>query len=356
MNSPWSPGQAEPAARRWALAPLVPLALAYGAGARLHRAAYDWGWWTRRRLPCRVVSVGSLQVGGAGKTPLAAWLARALRARGQRVVLASRGYGRQGREPVLVVSDGRHVRVTSARAGDEPLWLAGAAPGVPVLVGRDRGLVGLHAFSGFRADVLVLDDGFQHHRLHRDLDLVCFDGTGLGNGWTLPLGPLREAPSALARASAIGVVDGPLPERDEEVLASVAPGARRFDARRVVIDLPVLAGGAPVSVDWLRGRRVGLVTAVGRPEAVKRTLAGLDARVVATRAFRDHHRFRPRDLMGLARDCPDWVVTEKDALKILPPWVGRAHVRVLRSRLQVAEAKPFLDWIEAELWPEREGS
>jgi tetraacyldisaccharide 4'-kinase len=157
----------------WALLPLLPASWLYGAGAWFHRAVYRSGRRRPLRLPCRVVSVGNLVVGGAGKTPTAAWLAAGLQRRGHKVVLASRGYGRRGSKGVLVVSDGRFVRSHVAQAGDEPLVLAAHAPGVPVLVGRDRALVGWRALSAFGADVLVLDDGFQHHRLHRDVDLPC---------------------------------------------------------------------------------------------------------------------------------------------------------------------------------------
>jgi tetraacyldisaccharide 4'-kinase len=117
---------------------------------------------------------------------------------------------------VEVVSDGRFVHGTRGHAGDEPMLLAAQAPGVPVLVGRDRGLVGLRAISAFGAEVIVLDDGFQHHRLHRDVDVLTFDGgLGLGNRRVLPRGPLRERSARSRARDAIGVVDGPLPERDE---------------------------------------------------------------------------------------------------------------------------------------------
>ena len=234
MPPTWFAIRQESPARRAALLPLDALSLVYGAGARLHRELYARGWRRPARLSCRVVSVGNLVVGGSGKTPLAAWIAAELRRRGHRVVLASRGFGRRGREAVEVVSDGRHVLSTAERAGDEPLLLAAHAPGVPVLVGRDRAVVGLRAVSAFGCQVLVLDDGFQHHRLARDLDLVaCDGGSGLGNGRLLPRGPLREPLSALARAHGIAVVDGPLPPEDEAAIASAAPSARRFRARRV---------------------------------------------------------------------------------------------------------------------------
>jgi tetraacyldisaccharide 4'-kinase len=294
--------------------------------------------------------VGNLVVGGTAKTPLAAWLAAQLRRRGHKVALASRGYGRAGGEPVEVVSDGRFVHGTAQSAGDEPMLLAAQAPGVPVLVGRDRGLVGLRALSAFGAEVIVLDDGFQHHRLQRDVDILTFDGSlGLGNRRVLPRGPLREPLDALSRADAIGVVDGPLPVRDERAIAWRAPRAYRFATRRVPSQLRPLAGGDSLPLASLEGERVGLLAAVARPESVRRTLEQLGARVVAERLFRDHHRYAASDLAGLAELAPRWITTEKDAVKLLPAWAGHARIDVLAIELAVDEPAALLDWLEARL-------
>src|SRR5262247_1920938 len=165
----------ESLARQLALAPLDAASWLYAGAAWLHREAAARGVVRPRRLAARVVSVGNLVVGGTAKTPLAAWIAAQLRRRGRKVALASRGYRRPGGEPVEVVSDGRFVHGTAATAGDEPMLLAAQAPGVPVLVARDRGVAGLRAISAFGAEVIVLDDGFQHHRLARDVDVLTFD-------------------------------------------------------------------------------------------------------------------------------------------------------------------------------------
>ena len=350
MRLAWLERREETRAQTLALAPLVPCAWLYGAAAWLARASRERGPWPPRRLPLRVVSVGNLLVGGTGKTPFAAWLAASLVRRGRKAALASRGYGRRGREPVQVVSDGRFVRASAESAGDEPIWLAGHAPGVPVLVGRDRGVVGLRALSAFGAEVLVLDDGFQHHRLARDVDFVCFDGAfGLGNGFVLPRGPLREPAGALRRADALVVVDGPLPEPDAARIGALAPGARRVTVRRRAASLRSLAGGGAVSPEALDGAPVGLLTGVARPQSVRRTLEEVGARVVALRVFPDHHHYKPRDLAGLREEAPLWVTTEKDAVKLVPAWAGRADLRVLALELEVDEGEALLDWLESRL-------
>jgi tetraacyldisaccharide 4'-kinase len=342
--------EAESLARRLALLPLLPLAWLYGAAAALHRGLYRAGWRRQQRLPCRVVSVGNLVVGGAGKTPVAAWLASSLYRRGYRVVLASRGYGGRPRAPLAVVSDGRFVHGRSEASGDEPLVLAAHAPGVPVLVGRDRVLVGWRALSAFAAEVLVLDDGFQHHRLYRDVDVVVCDGRlGLGNGHCLPRGPLREPARALAQAHALGVLDGPLAERHEAELARRAPAAFRFAARRRPSHLRPLAGGCGEDPGLLAGRAVGVLCGLARPAGLRATLEALGARVVAERTFADHHRYRPADLDGLAAGAPLWVTTEKDAVKIPAGWARGADVRVLAIDLEVEEPERLLDWLETRL-------
>ncbi len=333
------------------LAPLGLAAWAYGAGARLHRASYTEGWGRQRarQLPCRVVSVGSLTLGGSGKTPLAAWLAGRLCQRGHRVALATRGYGRRSRDAVHVLTDGRRVRGDVLGNGDEPLVLASHAPGVPVLVGRDRGLVGLHAVATFGTEVLVLDDGFQHHRLFRDVDLVTLDGGfGFGNGRVLPRGPLRERPEALAHAHAVAVIDGPLDDAHEAAVSRHAVNPVRIRARREAESLRSLSGGASLPPAALAGMRVGVLAGIGQPAGFARTLASLGATLIAHRTFPDHHRYRPRDLKDLHREADVWVTTEKDAVKILPGWT-RADLRVLRIELRVQDETSVVDWLESFL-------
>lgn len=341
----------EPAGwRRIALLPVSAASVLYGVGARLHRTSYERGWSTRRQLACKVVSVGNLVSGGAGKTPTAAWVASALRARGHRVVLASRGYGGSGHDSVRVVSDGRFVRAGAESVGEEAILLAALAPGVPVLVGARRDRVGQRAVSAFDAHILVLDDGFQHHRLARDVDLVTVHGrAGFGNHHLLPRGPLRERLETLGRADAIGVVDGPLGAEDAAVLRRYAPHARLFEVERTATHTRPHAGGKPTSTTALMGRPVGLLCGIARPASFRETVLALGARVVAERSFADHHAYRASDLKGLAGDASLWLTTEKDAGKILPRWAEGVELLVLCQRTQILEPDAFLDWLEDRL-------
>ena len=315
----------------------------------------------RGRPACAVVSVGGLTVGGAGKTPLAARLARALHERGWRVAIASRGYKGAGRERVTVVSDGRHVVSSVAVSGDESLLLAAHAPGVPVLVGRDRRVVAHRAVAAFDAQIVVLDDGFQHHRVARDLDLVCIDGaSGLGNRKLLPAGPLREPVASLRHADWLCLVDGDAQPRgsergvedlrQRELVASFEErGGQVLRGRRQPKTLVSLDRTQRRPLEWLSGRRVGLLSGVGQPGSVRRTLESLGACVVSERRFRDHHAYAPDDLRDLDPGPSAWLTTEKDALKILPEWLGGVGFWVLTIEFEIEEEDAVLDRLEAQL-------
>lgn len=337
----------------------------YGVGARLHRGWMKRSAPTRGRLACAVVSVGALTLGGAGKTPVAARLARGLSQRGYRVVLASRGYKGGARERVTVVSDGEHVFSTVEDAGDEALVLVAHAPGVPVLVGPDRRIVGHHAVSAFGAEILILDDGFQHHRLPRDLDIVCVDGVSkLGNGRVVPAGPLRESRAALSEANWLclvdatnesaqderegGAGDGVAGPRLDEIMEAFAP-SERLCANRSPVNLVSLGGEERRSLDWLAGRSVGLIAGIARPASLRRSLVGLGAKVAQERIFPDHHAYRAADLAKLDPGVDAWIVTEKDAFKILPTWTKAGSVWVLRIEAEIVDEAAVLDRLEEHL-------
>jgi tetraacyldisaccharide 4'-kinase len=331
---------------------LAPASWLFGAGALLRGALYAHGALRRRALPIRVVSVGSLVTDCAGVTLTAAWIAGAMHRRGHRVALAARGAGgaRRGRDAVLVVSDGRYVKSRVEIAGASAMVLAAHSPGIPVLIGNDRFHVGVRAAAAFGTEILVLDDGFQCHPLERDVDVVAIDGqSGFGNRWLLPSGPLQEPVRALRRAGALGVIDGPLNEKDRDVLQRFGSGAFRFVAHRRPVAVRPLRGGAAEPPEVLDGAAVGLISGLARPTSLRNTVERLGAKVVTERNFRDHHRYGPRDMRYLYRNAPLWITTERDAIKINPEWIGRADVRVLSIKLEVAQEEPLLDWLEASL-------
>ncbi|MFI5315942.1 MAG: tetraacyldisaccharide 4'-kinase [Myxococcota bacterium] len=339
----------ESLARRVCLAPLALASLGYGAGAILHRWVYDAGLRARARLDARVVSVGNLAVGGSAKTPVAAFLARELRARGSRVALLARGVGGRRSRGLNVVSDGERLLATPADVGDEACLLAASAPGVPVLAGVRRAALGLRAIAAFGADVLLLDDGFQHHPLARDVDLVCLDARlGLGNGHGLPRGPLREPVRALGRAHALVFTRAGPGDPTPPGVERLPPGVPRFRVAIEKLGLRPIAAGARMPLERLRGARVGVLAAIARPDRLARDLAELGAEICARRVFRDHHAYAPADLAGLDPDLL-WVTTAKDAIKIPPAWAAGAELAVLEEEVDRASGLPLVEFVASRL-------
>jgi tetraacyldisaccharide 4'-kinase len=333
---------------------LAGASLAYRGGLSLRRAAYVTGILRTRRLPCRVLAVGNLTVGGTGKTSLVEWLARELAGRGRRVVILSRGYGRRGGD-VRLVSNGRQVLLSSSQAGDEPVLLARRLTGVPIVVGRDRHRAGAWALPRFGPDVLLLDDGFQQRGLATDVDIVCLDARApWGHRGLLPRGSLREPPAALRRAQFL-VLTGAAPGEVPDEIRRHAPGAPVAWARHEPESVVDPKTGAVGALESLRGQPLLAFAGIAMPERFAATLAGL---AVAPRdfvAFPDHHPYTPWDLAALEARARAvgavWLLTtEKDAVRLPEP--GALPVHVLRVRLRLDD--PEGAWwraLEAALAP-----
>ena len=285
--------------------PLAPLSAAFGAVVALRRAAYAHRWLPVHDLPVPVVVVGNLCVGGAGKTPLVAALVRELAARGWRPGVVSRGYGgtagRGDAAPVVVAAD-----ADPAVVGDEPLLLA--RRGVAVAVARDRVAAALALLAAHpQCDVVIADDGLQHYRLGRAVEIVVVDAArGFGNGWLLPAGPLREPPSRLLQATAV-VHHGAGAGRSLAGAAAghamtLEPGTwRRVDGR-----------GEPLAAGAFAGQRAHAVAGIGHPPRFFAQLRAIGI-VPVEHPFPDHHVFARGDL-AFGDELPV-LMTEKDAVK-----------------------------------------
>ena len=319
----------------------------------MHRLLWRLRDASRVRLPAAVVSVGNLTVGGSGKTPTVGFLARELTLRGRKTVILSRGVGGRRNRSVNVVSDGERTLMGPKDVGDEPVLLASSAPGVPVLAGRNRAALGYRAAAVFGPEILLLDDGFQHHRLRREVDLLCIDASvGFGNGHVLPRGPLREGRSTLRHADAVVWTRAPQG-------FDVAAAARRWlpdwpeDRPQFVLHVePVriksLTDGSNHALDWLRGREIGLLAALARPASFRARAQSLGARVVQECMFSDHHIYRRADLRGLRDNLP-WLTTGKDAVKIPERWLKGRTLLVLEEEVKPREAGRMADWLLAQL-------
>ena len=277
----------------WVSILLAPLSLVFGAVVGARRFAYRAGWRRVERLPVPVVVVGNLVAGGTGKTPLVLWLVEALRARGFRPAIVSRGYRGANEQPCEVPAGGE-----PARLGDEPVLLAERA-GVPVWIGRDRAAAARAALAAHPdRDVLICDDGLQHYALERDFEIAVEDERGYGNGLLLPAGPLRERPSRQVDAT---VVNGTGARSGAFAMSLEPAGFREVrDARR------------SIGADALRRKRLHAVAGIGNPARFFAMLASLGL-VFTPHAFPDHHAYQPGDLEF--PDCDAVLMTEKDAVK-----------------------------------------
>ena len=309
---------------RWALAPLVPLSHLYGFGMLARKRLYAGGLLKERALPVKVISIGNLTLGGTGKTPVVIALANELRDRGHAVGVISRGYGRQTTEDVVEVSDGHSLRSDPQKTGDEPLLIAERCPGVSVAVGADRYAAGQYLLGRFGLDTLILDDGFQHHALKRDVDVVLLDATSpFGNGYVFPRGRLRERLSALERASLVvltragqGDFDGAF-----EAIRRAAPAAHVCLTDFIPTRLRRIDGSGSEPPDALKGERVVAFSGIGNPESFRRLLERLGALVVDHCGFPDHHVYCIQDIRRVAKLAANLradrvVTTEKDAVKV----------------------------------------
>lgn len=319
-----APGVATLVRRAWAgetpgarllRAGLVPPALAYGAIVAVRNRLYDAGWLAAARVPARVVSVGNLTVGGTGKTPAVLWAATGLAARGRRVAIVARGYGKRRRGVVVVGAAGRAL-VAPEEGGDEAVMLAGRFAG-PVVTAERRADAARLACERFGADTIVLDDGFQHRALFRDVDLVLLADEPSDR--LLPAGPAREPAASLARAAAVLCMG----ER------GAPPGVPAFRGRLRPAALVGPDGGVRGPAAALAGADVTVVAGVARPERVAATVVALGARVRGVLAFADHHAYAPADVPALAAAAARTrlVTTEKDLVKLarlagVPPLVA----------------------------------
>jgi tetraacyldisaccharide 4'-kinase len=332
-----------------------------------HRILHD------QPLGCLVVVVGNLTVGGTGKTPVVEKFARALRDRGRKVAILSRGYKSKAppfwkkawfalthtaEPPPRIVSDGERVLLDSEEAGDEPYMLARNLPGVIVLVDKNRVKAGAYAIKRFGCDTLVLDDGFQYLPLKGRLNLLLVDKTNpFGNGHLLPRGILREPIKHLKRASYVFLTKSN-GRRDPELEALIT----KYNPTADIIEcahrpqylqrfgVAAEAPGAREPLSFLKGRRVAAFSGIATPESFEKFLRDLGALLVARERYLDHYRYTDEDLdglFGLARregaDC--LVTTEKDAVRLpenrvfpLPLFYLRLEIDILHGAADFDEA------------------
>ncbi len=325
---------------------LAPAGALFGAAGRDRAALYARGVFGQERLRGPVISVGNLSVGGRGKTPVVSLIAEILLAEGLPVSILSRGYRGAFDGEALLVSDGQTLLADAALAGDEPVMLAGTLPGAVVAVGRRRISAGRLVEARFGPRVHVLDDGFQHLALARDLDVLCLEASDL-RAQPLPAGHLREYPHAAKRADVVLVSDAhpELPEvaRVENVLGRgrVLGMSRRplgfFTEGGVALPLPP--------------KRVLLLAGVAGPERFVRDVSARGVEIADVSAFPDHHPFTAAELAEVASHAAAVgaeavVTTLKDVVRI-PRWPHAVPLLTFRVRVVVSDPAAFRERVLA---------
>jgi len=309
---------------------LYMISVGYGGIQKLRGAWYRQLSSASKRLPCKVVSVGNIAVGGTGKTPMTYYVANRIKHFGYRVAVISRGYKGGAEKTETAVSDGQIILVGPEIAGDEPYTLACRLRGVPVIVGRNRFAAGKLAVTTFEPDVIVLDDGFQHMKLARDIDLVLLDyRQPFGNLHLLPRGILREPVAAMKRADAFILTRAAgIPAPVAERLKTTAPQCPVFtsahkpyfyrvpcQAKASLAELtdPVISNPP----DFLARRRVMAFSGIARNDEFRQTVDNLQCHLTRVLQFPDHHLYADSDFKSIIRAAKQTsaefiITTEKD--------------------------------------------
>ncbi len=328
------------------LFPLYLLSLPYGGVVRIRTLLYSKGILNSKRLPCPVISIGNITVGGTGKTPLVITLAKELMDRGISVAVMSRGYKGKGSTGPFV-SDGKTVLLSPEESGDEPFQIAKALKGVPVLIGKDRFTNGQLALERFGVRGLLLDDGYQHLQLHRDLNILLIDSQiGFGDHDLLPRGILREPLHHLHRAHLFILTKVERPEACrplEKMLQELHPSSPIFHSH---YETRGLTGpeGEREELPSLKGKKVLAVSGIANPQYFSFLLKKCGMEIVREMTFPDHHHFTPKDLISIQENAKglDWIVTtEKDMVKLRNMRLGHAPLRALDIEMKIWEEEEF---------------
>jgi tetraacyldisaccharide 4'-kinase len=333
--------------RMWFLSFLSKL---YGFALSIRLFLYRAGIFKSRKLKTKVISVGNVTVGGTGKTPLVIYLAEKLKEKKKRVVILTRGYKRKNKNMVDLNRENKD-KFSWEEVGDEPFLMSRRLEDIPIMVTKHRFVSGVYAIKKYDPDVLILDDGFQHLKLQRDLDLVVVDSTNpWGNGKLLPAGILREPLSSLKRVNIFILTKtdqaSDLAET-KNTLKQYKPQAPMVDSVYRISSVEDLSDQSTVDSDALENKKALAFSGIGNPQSFENSLRQLKISVVRHRIFNDHFAYRLKDLLSLIAEAKSLgadflVTTEKDSVRI--PMINRLEVPiyVLRIDLQITSGEEML--------------
>jgi len=342
---------------------LVGLSRLYGLGAGFRLRLYDKNILRSKELPCFVVSIGNIVAGGTGKTPMTLYTVELLKKIGKKPVVVSRGYGGNYKEDSVMVSDGHRVFSTAEESGDEPFMMAGQRL-CPVVVGKDRFRAGMKALDSLdpRPEVIVLDDGFQHVKLKRDLDILLFDFKNpLGNGRLLPAGRLRERPESSGKRADV-IVFTRCSEHNHhqgEALLQFYPGCPFF---KTVHQPYILRWMKKEKIQpefesdmaALKGKTAILFSGLADNSAFYASTAGYGINILHHLEFKDHHRYKTSDFLRINRAAAEKeadliLTTEKDGVKIDRNIKWVTDFLVIAIRIRFEDPEKFEDFLISKM-------
>jgi len=313
---------------------LFAISIVYSGSVKLREALYKKGILQSKRLPCPVISIGNITVGGTGKTPMTVYVTELIRRFGYKVAIISRGYKGKAEKTGGVVCDRRMICMEPDQAGDEPFMMAQRLKTVPVIVGKDRFKAGILAIKEFKPDVLLLDDGFQHLKLYRDLDLVLLDSKKpFGNAYLFPRGTLRETTSALLRGDAVILTRSDVGKQVSlSQIKNFVPKKPIFHSFHTPYIYKIITGNSLESPDRLnisskydfdifKGNRVFAFSGLASNDDFRRTIESFTCKLVKFSEFPDHHPYSNRELDEIVKSAMDLsaefiFTTEKDYVRI----------------------------------------
>ncbi|NKB81469.1 MAG: tetraacyldisaccharide 4'-kinase [Nitrospirales bacterium] len=327
----------------------------YGIAVKARLWLYENQWIRSKTLPKPVISIGNLTVGGTGKTPMTIWLAQWLASKGWKVGVLSRGYRRRSRETQLLASNFHNILVEADQAGDEPFLLAQRCPGICVAVGADRYRLGQWVLDQYPVDVFVLDDGFQHLGISRDMNILLIDASDPeGLQQLLPAGRLREPLLGAARATVVILTRADTHHQQHDVLAPIRTATGKAFPCAITQFRPEyflnISNGTQHPISSIQGKRVLLVSGIGNPSSFRRNMIALGPDHIDEYVFPDHHTYSSNDLAIIrqhAQCCATEIIltTEKDAVKIQPLLEPCDEIWSVRLGIQFLEGLETLEML-----------
>ncbi len=328
---------------------LYPASVLYGMGAGLKARAYTSGLIKPKKLPCKVISVGNITAGGTGKTPMVIEIAKMLTVMGVKTAVLTRGYKGASEGRVRVVSDGRGSVLSASEAGDEPALIARSLLGVPVVMGSDRYEAGMLAWERFRPQAVILDDGFQHLRLHRDLNILLMDSAHpFGNGHVIPMGYLRGPKKEAKRADLVVFTGaGNVPQEAlEEVKSYALSVSSMLNAKYLPISICNIKTREEKPLEAVAGKGIFAFCGIANPGSFSLILHGLNGRITGSAGFPDHYAYTTGDIKHLLEKAKEsgaemLMVTEKDAVKLEGLLRDNFEVYALKAGMKIDNAGPL---------------